>query len=148
MDSNTDTHAHWISVEGPATGFAQTIESGPHRLVGDEPVALGGQDTGPNPYDYLLAALGSCTSMTLGMYARKRGWPLESVQVRLRHSKIHAEDCEHCEAKTGMIDRIEREITLIGPLDDEQRAKLLGIADRCPVHKTLKSEIAIDSWLA
>lgn len=138
----------WVSVEGPSTGFRQAIEIGRHQLVGDEPTKLGGEDAGPNPYDYLLAALGSCTSMTLSLYARKRGWPLEAVRVRLRHAKIHAEDCEQCETKTGMVDRIEREITLIGTLDEAQRASLLSVADRCPVHKTLKSEIAIVSRLA
>jgi putative redox protein len=144
----SSSESKWVSVEGPSTGFRQTIEIGRHQLVGDEPVALGGEDGGPNPYDYLLAALGTCTSMTLSMYARKRGWPLEAVRVRLHHAKIHAEDCEQCETKTGMVDHIEREITLIGTLDDTQRTTLLAIADRCPVHKTLKSEIAITSRLA
>ncbi len=138
----------WVIVSGPSTGFVQAIETGEHRLISDEPLAVGGTDLGPGPYDLLLAALGSCTSMTLSMYARKRNWPLESVSVRLRHSKIHAEDCETCETKTGMIDRIEREITVIGPLDDEQRSTLLAIADRCPVHRTLIAEIAIVSCLS
>ncbi|MFV8752031.1 OsmC family protein [Nannocystaceae bacterium ST9] len=138
-----DPHQSFATVRGSASGFAQTIKVGEHNLIGDEPRDLGGEDTGPNPYDYLLASLGSCTSMTLGLYARKRGWPLESVEVRLRHTKLHAEDCQDCETKTGMIDHIDRNITLVGALDDEQRAKLLAIADRCPVHRTLKSEIDI-----
>jgi putative redox protein len=142
-----DKEQPWVIVQGRATGFAQTIEVGEHRLTGDEPVADGGTDTGPTPYDFLLVALGSCTSMTLGLYARSRSWPLESVLVRLRHGKVHATDCEACETETRMLDRIEREITLVGPLTDEQRNKLLVIANRCPVHRTLTSEIQIASRL-
>jgi putative redox protein len=137
-----------VIVQGSANGFAQTIEVGKHRLTGDEPIGEGGTDTGPTPYDYLLVALGSCTSMTLGVFARNRKWPLESVQVRLRHAKIHAEDCESCETKTGMLDRIEREITLVGALTEEQRTKLMQIANRCPVHRTLTSEVSIVTRLA
>jgi putative redox protein len=123
--------------------LAQEIAVGRHRLAADEPVADGGTGTGPNPYDLLLAALGSCTSMTIGMYARRKQWPLESVRVRLRHSKIHAEDCENCETKVGKIDQIERDVELVGALDEDQRARLLDIANKCPVHRTLTSEIAI-----
>jgi putative redox protein len=136
-----------VIVRGAATGFAQEIEAGRHRLVADEPVAADGTDTGPTPYDLLLAALGACTSMTVSMYARRKQWPLETVTVRLRHARIHAEDCAECETKEGMLDRIEREITLIGPLDAEQRGRLLEIANRCPVHRTLVSEIDIRSRL-
>src|SRR5262245_23103221 len=132
-----------VVVSGSAAGFVQDVAMGAHRLVADEPVAAGGTDTGPNPYDLLLAALGSCTSMTLGLYARRKQWPLEAVRVRLRHSKVHATDCEHCETKVGMIDRIEREVELVGPLDEDQRARLLDIANKCPVHRTLTSEIDI-----
>jgi putative redox protein len=135
-------------VSGSAAGFAQEITVGPHRLSGDEPTAVGGTDTGPNPYDLLLAALGSCTSMTVAMYAQRKQWPLRAVTVRLRHSKIHAADCESCETKEGRLDRIEREIELQGPLDEEQRARLLEIANKCPVHRTLTSEIDIRSRLA
>ena len=116
-------------------------------LVADEPLAAGGTDTGPGPYDYLLTALGSCTSMTVALYARKKQWPLESVRVTLRHSKVYAADCENCETKVGMLDRIERDLELVGPLDAEQRARLLEIADKCPVHRTLTSEIAIRTRL-
>ena len=133
---------------GSAAGFAQEIAVGPHRLLADEPTAVGGTDTGPNPYDLLLAALGSCTSMTVAMYARRKQWPLRAVTVRLRHSKIHAADCESCETKEGLLDRIEREVELLGPLDEEQRARLLEMANRCPVHRTLASEIDIRTRLA
>ncbi|HSN86310.1 MAG TPA: alpha/beta fold hydrolase [Thermoanaerobaculia bacterium] len=124
-------------------GFVQEIVARKHRLVADEPVELGGTDQGPNPYDLLLAALGACTSMTLRLYANHKKLPLEGVRVRLRHAKVHAEDCAHCEEKTGKIDRIEREIEVLGPLSEEQRLRLLEIADKCPVHRTLESEIDI-----
>jgi putative redox protein len=143
MATDTSTKPPHVIVRGDAAGFAQRVEIGPHRLKGDEPVAFGGTDTGPSPYDFLLAALGTCTSMTISLYARRKGWPLESVTVSLHHSKIHAADCADCETKVGKIDRIEREIQLTGALTTEQRSKLLEIADRCPVHQTLTSEINI-----
>lgn len=142
-DSSTKNEASDVIVRGNATGFAQSIEVGGHQFGADEPVAFGGTDSGPSPYDLLLAALGSCTSMTIGYFARRKGWPLESVKVVLRHSKIHATDCEECETKQGKIDRIERDIHLTGTLSPEQHAKLLEIADKCPVHQTLVSEINI-----
>jgi putative redox protein len=123
--------------------FEQEISIGRHRLPADEPVSVGGLDSGPNPYDLLLAALGACTSMTLRLYAERKSLPLDHVTVRLSQSKIHAVDCETCETKEGMLDRIERAITLEGALDDDQRARLLEIADKCPVHRTLTSEIEI-----
>ena len=132
-----------VIVRGDASAFAQEIVVGSHRLTADEPIEFGGKDTGPGPYDLLLAALGSCTSMTISLYARTKKWPLESVTLNLRHSKIHAVDCRECETKEGKIDRIEREIHLVGNLDPEQRKRLLEIADKCPVHRTLKSEIDI-----
>jgi uncharacterized OsmC-like protein len=134
-----------VTVHGTAADFSQKIEVGSHRLSADEPIDFGGTDTGSSPYDLLLAALGSCTSMTIGLYARKRGWPLKDITVSLRHSKIHAQDCEDCETKEGRIDRIEMEIHLAGALNDEQRAKLMEIAGKCPVHQTLTSEINIKS---
>ena len=135
--------ARSVVVRGSADGFAQEIHAGRHRIRADEPASAGGTDTGLSPYDLLLAALGACTSMTVGMYARRKAWPLEEVTVRLRHSKIHATDCAECETKEGMLDRIERDIHFAGPLTDEQRAKLLEIANKCPVHRTLTSEIDI-----
>lgn len=123
--------------------FQQTVTVGPHRLIADEPIAAGGDDTGPGPYDYLLAALGACTSMTMRLYADRKSLPLDRVTVMLRHSKIHAEDCADCETKVGLLDQIEREIAMDGPLDTEQRQKLMEIADKCPVHRTLTSEIRI-----
>ena len=136
-----------VIVRSDALGFAQEIVVGPHRLAADEPTAAGGADTGPNPYDLLLASLGSCTSMTVGLYARRKQWPLEAVTVRLRHGKIHAADCGDCETREGMIDRIEVQLELAGPLTEGQRARLLQIAGRCPVHRTLTSEIDIRTHL-
>jgi uncharacterized OsmC-like protein/pimeloyl-ACP methyl ester carboxylesterase len=123
--------------------FEQEVVVGAHRFVADEPVEVGGFNAGPGPYDLVLAGLGACTAMTLRLYAERKSLPLERVTVRLRHEKIHAVDCEACETKEGMIDRIDRAITLAGKLDDEQRARLLEIADKCPVHRTLTSEIEI-----
>jgi putative redox protein len=136
-----------VVVHGSAAGFAQEIIIGPHRLMADEPLDAGGVDKGPSPYDLLLAALGSCTSMTIGMYARRKTWPLESVTVRLRHSRIHATDCAECETKEGMLDHIQLDIQLTGTLTEDQRAKLLEIANKCPVHRTLVSEINIRARL-
>ena len=136
-----------VIVRGGASGLTQEIEAEGHRLVADEPVEAGGADAGPSPYDLLLAALGACTSMTLAMYARRKQWPLEQVTVRLQHAKIHAQDCAECDTKEGKLDRIEREISLAGPLSEEQRARLLEIANRCPVHRTLVSEIDIRTRL-
>lgn len=138
----------WLVVEGSADGFAQAITSGRHRLTADEPVASGGSDTGPSPYDFLLAALGSCTSMTLAMYARRKRWPLTRVTVRLRHFREHARDCEICETQDAKLDVIERELAIEGELADEQRTRLLEIASRCPVHRTLTSRIDIRTTLA
>jgi putative redox protein len=123
--------------------FQQEVVWGPHRIIADEPTNVGGLDTGLGPYELLLASLGACTAMTLRLYAAQKKLPLKSVQVRLRHSRIHASDCAECETKTGMLDRIERAITLDGDLDNEQRARLMEIADKCPVHRTLTSEINI-----
>ena len=123
--------------------FQQEVVAGRHRLVADEPAAAGGLDSGLNPYELLIASLGACTAMTLRLYADKKQIPLKRALVRLHHSKTHAEDCAECETKSGMLDRIERVIVLEGELSDEQRIRLMEIADKCPVHRTLKSEIDI-----
>jgi putative redox protein len=123
-------------------GLAQYIVSGPHRWRADEP-APAGSATGPSPYELLLASLGSCTSMTLRLYAQRKGMDLQRITVRLQHYRIHAEDCRDCETKSGFLDRIDREIHLSGGLDEAQKRRLLEIAERCPVHRTLKSEIDI-----
>ncbi len=131
--------AHVI-VRGNAREFLQEVVTGKHHLRGDEPVNVGGQDAAPGPYDYLLISLGVCTSMTVGLYARRKQWPLENIIVSLWHSRIHAKDCE---TKEGMLDRIDISIELTGDLTQEQRAKLMEIAGKCPVHRTLTSEINI-----
>jgi len=136
-----------VVVRGSASGLAQHIEVGKHRLESDEPIGAGGTDTGPGPYELLLAALGSCTSMTLALYAKRKQWPLQEVTVRLKHSRIYAEDCADCETKAGRLDKVEREIVLAGPLSAEQRTRLLEIADKCPIHRSLTSEIQIESRL-
>jgi uncharacterized OsmC-like protein/pimeloyl-ACP methyl ester carboxylesterase len=123
--------------------FQQEITVGAHHFLADEPVAVGGFDSGPGPYDLLLAGLGACTSMTLRLYANQKALPLDRVTVRLSHTRIHAVDCDDCETKEGMVHRIDRAITLRGDLDAGQRARLLEIADKCPVHRTLTSEIDI-----
>ena len=132
-----------VVVRGDATGFLQEVVSGNHHLRADEPISVGGTNGAPGPYDYLLIALGACTSMTVGLYARRKQFPLENITVSLRHARIHAQDCEACETKEGIVDRIDTYIELTGPLTAEQRAKLIEIAGKCPVHRTLKSEIDI-----
>jgi putative redox protein len=136
-----------VIVRGSAAGFAQDITAGSHTVVSDEPASAGGGGTGLDPYGLLLASLGSCTSMTIGLYARRKGWPLDGVTVRLRHSRVYATDCAECETKEGFIDRIDRDIELTGALSAEQRQRLLEIASRCPVHRTLTSEIDISTRL-
>jgi uncharacterized OsmC-like protein len=132
-----------VLVRGNARSFRQEIVAGKHSLVADEPVSAGGGDAGPDPYDYLLAALGVCTSMTVGLYARRKQFPLENITVSLWHSRIYAMDCEECETKEGMLDRMDVEVELTGPLSAEQHDKLMEIAAKCPVHRTLTSEINV-----
>src|SRR5947207_3949302 len=129
------------------SGLSQEIVSGKHRWRADEPAPFG-TDTGPSPYELLLASLGACTSMTLRLYAQRKGFDLQRVTVRLQHSRIHAEDCADCETKQGFLDGIDRKIELTGNLDEAQKSRLLEIAELCPVHKTLKSEINIRTTLA
>ena len=121
------------------SGLTQQIASGRHRTQADEPVEAGGAGLGPSPYELLLASLGACTSMTLRLYATRRGWPLGRIVVRLRHYRVHAEDCAGCETKPACLDRIDREVELGGTLTDEQKERLRAIAERCPVHRTLSS---------
>jgi putative redox protein len=137
-----------VVVSGGASGYAVEAVSARHRWGADEPVEQGGGDTGPTPYDLLLSALGACKAITARMYADRKGWPLKGVRVLLRHSRIHAEDCANCETKEGMLDRIDTELEFVGPLAEGQRERLHEIADRCPVHRTLQSEIEIRSRLA
>jgi uncharacterized OsmC-like protein len=141
--ANENTAPADVVVRGNAREFLQEIVAGKHHLRGDEPVAYGGKDAAPSPYDYLLIALGVCTSMTVGLYARKKEIPLENITVSLRHSRIHAKDCDECETKAGMLDRIDAQIELTGALTPEQHSRLMEVAHRCPVHRTLKSEIDI-----
>ena len=132
-----------VIVRGDAASFKQEVLAGKHRLLADEPVSAGGTDAGPDPYDYLLAALGVCTSMTVGLYARRKNLPLQTIKVSLWHSRIHASDCEECEMKDGMLDRIDVEVELTGSLNVEEHATLMEVAGKCPVHRTLTSEINI-----
>ncbi|MFG1644938.1 OsmC family protein [Amycolatopsis sp. NPDC049252] len=133
-----------VTASGDGT-YTQQVSTAGHTLLVDEPVSVGGADAGPNPYELLLASLGSCTAITLRMYADRKGIPLTGATIRLRHERIHAEDCEKCETERGMLSRITREIELDGDLDDDQRAKLMLMADKCPVHRTLSSEIVIET---
>lgn len=143
-ERGTPAEGQVVVAESGAGPFGQEILAGRHVLAADEPEPIGA-DTGPSPYDLLLAGLGACTSMTVRMYAQRKQWPLEQVTVSLRHSRIHAEDCAECETGTGKLDRIDRVIRLDGGLDRDQRLRLLEIADKCPVHRTLRSEIVIDT---
>lgn len=137
-----------VLVEETGQGrFQQRIFAGGHRLVADEPVRVGGMGTGPTPYDLLAASLGACTAMTLRLYAEQKGWPLGLVQVRLQHAKVHAADCADCETRDGKIDVITRDIAFGGPLDADQRRRLLEIADKCPVHRTLHGEVKVRTQL-
>jgi uncharacterized OsmC-like protein/fermentation-respiration switch protein FrsA (DUF1100 family) len=138
---------HVVVTGRPEDIFQVAINADGHRFNSDEPEAYGGTNTGPSPYDFLSVALGSCTVMTLNMYARRKQLPLQSVRVDVQHGKIHAKDCEDCETESGKVDRFQRLVTLEGDLSDEQRLRLLEIADRCPVHRTLHSEISITSKL-
>ena len=125
-------------------GLVQQIDVRGHVLLADEPLEAGGADAGLNPYELLLAALGSCTAMTVRMYAARKGWPLEGVEVVLQHDKVHASDCADCETRDGYLDRITKLVSLHGPLDADQRQRLIEIAERCPVQRTLQHEIVIE----
>ena len=140
-----DAEAGWVAARTGADGYRTEVSVGGHVLVADEPGSVGGgTNAGPTPYDYLLAALGACTSMTLRMYATRKGWPLEEAVVRLRNARSHASDCENCDTQTVGIRRLEQQIDLRGPLTDEQRARLLNVAARCPVKQTIERGLQVE----
>jgi putative redox protein len=143
MAAKIDKQTTHVVVRGSAKLFLQEVNAGKHNFVADEPVSVGGKDSGPDPYDYLLTALGTCTSMTIGFYARRNHLPLEHITVSLSHSRIYAADCQECETTQGMLDRIDVEVELTGSLTPEQHATLMQVAAKCPVHRTLTSEINI-----
>ena len=132
-----------VLVESASPEFLENVSVGRHRLQADEPLSAGGQDAAPSPYELLLAALGTCKSITARMYAKRKGWPLQGVQVKLSHTKVHAEDCADCERTNSLMDQIEVEIKFQGELSAEQRQVLLAITEKCPVHRTLTSDLQI-----
>ncbi len=136
------SHPH-VVIRGSGRTFLQEISAGRHRFQADEPANVGGDDAAPDPYDYLMASLGACTSMMVGLQARKRRWPLEKINVSLRHSRIHAKDCQECLTADGMIDRIDVTVELTGPLTAEQRSELMKTAATCPIHRALTNEIDV-----
>ena len=136
-----------VSVESTSPSFLERISAGRHSLQADEPFDAGGQDSGPSPYEFLLAALGSCQAITLRMYAARKSWPLEGVCVNLSHAKVHADDAAKCASEDRLVDRVEVEIRLIGELSDEQQQRLLAVAEKCPVHRTLSSPVQIRTRL-
>jgi putative redox protein len=145
--SKQDPADNRVVVRTGKFGYQTEIQANGHRMMADEPIAVGGSDTGPSPYDFLVASLGACTSMTLRMYADRKGWPLDAITVRLMHRKIHARDCQGCDKEQSKMDFIDRELELHGDLDEAQRKKLLEIADKCPVHRTLHSHIGVETRL-
>lgn len=132
-----------VSVESASPDFLENVSAGRHELQADEPLSGGGQDTAPTPYELLLSALGACKVITLRMYAKRKGWPLQGVQINLSHEKVHAEDSANCASGGSLIDQIDVEIKLQGELSAEQRGILLGIAEKCPIHRTLNSQVLI-----
>ena len=137
-----------VVVESGRLRYAQNISVGSHLLQGDEPVSAGGNDVGPNPYELLLAALGTCTSMTVRMYADRKQWPLEDVHIELSYARVHADDCTACDKELKLVDGIEMELSLVGELSQSQRQRLMEIANNCPVHRMLQSPIPIRARLA
>ena len=146
--SDTDTQSKkWVTSETPGGSFKTSLVMGEHKALADEPTSVGGSGLGPTPYDYLLAALGACTTMTVQMYAQRKGWKLDNVKVSLAHRKEHKTDCETCDEKPVKVDVIEKQIEFIGDLDAEQIERLKEISSRCPVHRTLLNEIQIETTL-
>jgi uncharacterized OsmC-like protein len=143
----TETHGP-VSARLQPTGLTTTVQAHRHEMLVDEPADLGGDDRGPTPYDLLLASLAACKTITLRMYAQRKGWPLDDVQVTLTHGRIHAEDCAECESTTGLVDRIDVSLRIVGDLTEEQRSRLVEIADRCPVHQTLVTETVVHTTIA
>jgi putative redox protein len=136
-----------VSVESASPDFLEKISAGRHTLQADEPLSAGGQDSGPHPYELLLAALGACKAITVRMFAARKRWPREGVQVNLTHAKVHADDCVDCATADRLIDRVEVEIRFSGELSEEQRRTLLAITEKCPVHRTLSSPVQIQTRL-
>ncbi len=134
-----------VHIHLDSQNYKTVLNAGDHQLIADEPESAGGQDLGPDPYDLLLMSLGTCTAITLRMYAERKGWPVEDIYLELRHHKDHAEDCEDCDDPRAMIDKIEKEVIVKGDLDEEQINRLLEISQKCPVYKTLTGEVSIDS---
>jgi putative redox protein len=141
---NATDEREWISATVGASGFRADVQAGPHAFIADEPIPLGGTGLGPTPYELLLGALSSCMAMTLRMYADRKKWPLQSVTIQLRTDRAHEKDCEQCETAEVGPPRIARRIELAGPLTDEQRTRLLQIADRCPVKQTLERGLKVE----
>jgi uncharacterized OsmC-like protein len=141
-------HGTVIACESGADRFALDLSAGPHRLLADEPKAVGGDDTGPTPYELLGAALAACTAMTLRLYAERKGWALGRITVAVRHAKVHAQDCADCETTDARLNRFERVVEVVGEIPEEQRTKLLEIADKCPVHRTLEGPVEVVTRLA
>ena len=140
-----DDSATWVRATVAAHGLRADVEARGHSMIADEPVSFGGTNMGPTPYEILLAALSSCTAMTLRVYANRKSWPLETVSVSLRAGRVHEKDCENCVTEPVGISHIQRKIELTGPLTDEQRDRLLQIADRCPIKQTLEHGIHIET---
>ena len=136
-----------VVVQIGQTGYTTQIKAGNHSFRADEPIAVGGDDYGPGPYDLLLASLGSCTAMTLRMYADRKKWPIGNITIHMNHKKVYQEDCQNCQDKSSKVDVIERHITIQGAIDQEQKDRLLIIADKCPVHRTLHGEIQVQTIL-
>ncbi|PEN05630.1 hypothetical protein CRI93_12000 [Longimonas halophila] len=147
-DADADVPESGVTATTGSDGYRTEMRARHHKLIADEPASVGGEDTGPTPYEYLSAGLAACTTMTLQMYARRKGWPLDEAHVDVQHNKIHAEDCADCDTKEGKIDRFTRTVSVTGDLSDEQRSRLLDIANKCPVHRTLHSEIDVVTTVA